>query len=128
MLRHHIIERCYNSHKDEKWYGNIEVCGEWQTYPQLFYQWALDNGWKKGLTIDRFDSDKDYEASNCQFITHSENSRKAMDKIKTVTEEQVRKIRSLYGTVKMIEISRLLKVSYGNIKAICYGKSWKHIK
>lgn len=41
-----------------------------------FYNWAINNGWKKGLTIDRIDNDKNYKPSNCQFITQKKNSLK----------------------------------------------------
>jgi hypothetical protein len=37
----------------------------------------FSNGYKKGLTIDRIDSNGNYEPSNCHWITASENSRKA---------------------------------------------------
>lgn len=54
----------------------ISVCEEWQSY-QGFYNWAMTHGYADGLTIDRIDVDGNYEPSNCQWITMSENSRKA---------------------------------------------------
>lgn len=72
--------RCYNQKsKDYKWYGEkgITVCKEWLYNPIKFSIWALNNGYKKGLTIDRIDPNGNYEPNNCQWITCEENSRKA---------------------------------------------------
>lgn len=72
--------RCYNANtKDYKWYGgkDIKLCEAWDTDFRNFETWALANGYKNNLTIDRIDSKKDYSPDNCQWLTHSENSRKA---------------------------------------------------
>lgn len=71
-------KRCYNKNcKDYKWYGGkgIKVCEEWHEYLN-FRKWAIANGFTIGLTIDRLDVNKDYEPSNCQWITQSENAKK----------------------------------------------------
>lgn len=51
-----MMTRCYNPNSPEyKWYGGkgVTVCEEWKSNPEAFVQWALDNGWKKGLHIDK---------------------------------------------------------------------------
>lgn len=53
----------------------ISVCAEWEADFKLFYNWATENGYKKGLQIDRIDNDGNYEPSNCRFVTPSENLR-----------------------------------------------------
>ena len=53
----------------------VAVCHEWDMYG-VFRAWALNNGFRKGLTLDRIDSDGGYSPTNCQWITGSENSRK----------------------------------------------------
>lgn len=73
--------RCYNKkHTHYNAYGGrgIKICDEWKNDFQAFYDWAMSNGYKTGLTIDRIDMDGNYEPSNCQWITKSENSRKAV--------------------------------------------------
>lgn len=74
--------RCYNKNNPRyKNYGGrgICVCDEWNESPAAFIGWALENGFKEGLTIDRIDNDGNYEPDNCQWITRSENSKKSIE-------------------------------------------------
>ena len=66
---------CNENHHAYKNYGGreITVCDEWMN-PKSFIDWCLENGWKKGLEIDRRDNDGNYCPENCRFITHKENS------------------------------------------------------
>jgi hypothetical protein len=59
------------------WHGRgISVCQEWQDFLP-FYEWSLNNGYKKGLTLDRINNDGNYEPNNCRFTTWSiQNSNK----------------------------------------------------
>ena len=77
-----MLRRCYSKkHKAYRWYGEkgIEVCKDWHDYDK-FKSWALKNGWEVGLVLDRIDPEKNYEPSNCQWITRSENSIRAQHK------------------------------------------------
>lgn len=53
----------------------IKVCNEWNDFLP-FREWALQNGYKENLTIDRINNDGNYEANNCQWITNQDNCRK----------------------------------------------------
>lgn len=78
--RLHVIwdamkKRCYlKSHIHYSNYGGrgITVCEEWRNDFLNFYNWAIANGYKEDLTIDRIDSDKNYSPDNCRWITHKE--------------------------------------------------------
>ena len=50
----------------------IRICEDWLDF-EVFYQWAISNGWRKELQIDRIDNDGDYEPSNCRFVSCREN-------------------------------------------------------
>ena len=69
--------RCGNSkHKYFKNYGGrgITVCEEWRNDFQVFYDWAMANGYKDDLSIDRIDVDGNYEPFNCRWATRIEQS------------------------------------------------------
>lgn len=53
-----------------RWYKakGIKVCDEWNDYA-TFRKWALANGFRKGLQIDREDGRKGYEPGNCRWVT-----------------------------------------------------------
>lgn len=70
-----IKVRCFNKNKNEyKYYGGrgITVCKEWKNNFQAFYDWAMANGYRDDLTIDRINNDGNYEPSNCRWITKKE--------------------------------------------------------
>lgn len=52
----------------------IEICDEWINNYAAFEEWAYDNGYQPGLSIDRIDSSKGYCPENCRWISLSENS------------------------------------------------------
>lgn len=79
-----IKQRCYNPNNPEyKNYGGkgIRMCNEWLNSSKAFIDWGLKNGYAIGLDVDRIDNNGNYEPSNCQFLTRSENVLKEKRKI-----------------------------------------------
>lgn len=68
----HMKQRCINSRVVQySDYGGrgIKVCNEWKDDFVAFRDWALGNGYRDDLTIDRIDVDGDYEPSNCRWVS-----------------------------------------------------------
>ena len=91
-LRDHPLYRVWNSMKSRclcinnqsyNSYGGrgIKVCNEWKEQFISFYEWAINNGWEKGLLIDRENNDGNYNPDNCRFVdrkTSCNNTRRTM--------------------------------------------------
>lgn len=69
--------RCnYTRNSSYKNYGGrgIKVYEQWSNY-ELFRSWALANGYKDTLTLDRIDVNGDYCPKNCRWITIRQQQR-----------------------------------------------------
>lgn len=81
-LYRNMIDRCYNQ-KNKRWadYGGrgITVCRQWLDNRNAFYEWAISNGIREGLQIDRIKNGRGYSPSNCRFVdgrVQANNTRK----------------------------------------------------
>ena len=97
-------KRCYSPHnRSYPHYGarGITVCDEWLNDKWAFYKWAIENGYKEGLTIDRIDNSKGYSPENCRWLTHKEqqnnktNNRRVEYKGKTYTVSELADIMNM---------------------------------
>ncbi len=78
MIFSAMIRRCYSKPSTAyPYYGKkgIKVCLEWRQNPRAFEIWAINNGYRKGLTVDRYDNSADYSPDNCRIVTKSTNSK-----------------------------------------------------
>ena len=67
--------RCKHGAKNSSSYikNKITVCDEWQD-SEPFILWALGNGYRDGLQLDRIKNTDNYSPTNCRFVTPKENS------------------------------------------------------
>ena len=83
-------QRCQNPKSIQyKYYGllGVSICEEWNESFIKFYNWSFQNGYKKGLTIDRINPYGNYEPRNCRWVTQAEQNKNKRDsKIKCKPE------------------------------------------
>lgn len=71
-------DRCYR--ESDKGYVNyggrgIRVCDQWRNSFDEFRKWAIESGYKDGLTIERNDVNGNYCPENCCWIPKAEQSK-----------------------------------------------------
>ena len=140
-------KRCNNpKHHAYKDYGGrgITVCDEWNNDYVPFHEWAMNNGYKAGLSIDRVNNDKGYSPDNCRWVTMSvqccnQRERKDMS-LSNSPRARVVSMYSLkgdflknYSSIKEACIDNGIKGTGTGISACCrgrqknaYGFIWKY--
>lgn len=101
--------RCkYKSVNGYENYGGrgIKVCDEWLNDFISFYNWAMKNGYKEDLTIDRIDVDGNYEPDNCRWATLKEQSNNRRDNHYITYNNE---------THSISEWSEILKINYATL-------------
>ena len=100
-LHYEMMRRCYNensvSYKD---YGakGITVCKEWHER-ENFRKWALENGYQKGMRLERIDGKGNYEPSNCRFGTKYKDRQVVKTILQRAEENKKKKIEAgIIGT------------------------------
>lgn len=122
--------RCYYvTNVAYKRYGGrgIIVCDEWlHDYP-AFKKWAIVNGCKYGLQIDRENNDGNYEPNNCRFVTSIINNQN-MSTTK-MTSGKVVKLRKLFATgfYTQVKLAQLFLISKAQANRIISRQRWANI-
>jgi hypothetical protein len=84
---HSLKGRCYNPNALAFFnYGGrgISVCDAWRHDFIAFRDWALTTGYSDNLTIDRIDSNGDYEPSNCRWATREQQNKENNRRLRAV--------------------------------------------
>lgn len=96
--------RCYNPNMNYyKHYGGrgITMCDEWigENGCRHFYEWAIANGYREDLTIDRIDVNGNYEPSNCRWATVEEQSNNKRNSIRLLYKGREVTMKELSGII-----------------------------
>lgn len=103
--------------KSYKHYGGrgIAVCKEWDTDFNSFRQWAIENGYKEELSIDRIDVNGNYEPDNCRWATAKQQTNN-----RTIT----RKIEYQGKTLALSEWSECLGIKLDTLYYRIFKLGW----
>lgn len=119
-------KRCNPGTARSKYHGDrgIRVCREWDSNFEIFFDWAMHNGFNPALTLERVDNDKGYSPGNCTWATYETQNR---NKRSTVTNElSAGEMRWLaFQGLSYAEIGRVYGVSSYVVAQIAYGNNWK---
>ena len=99
-----IKRRCYNK--------GVRMCNKWLMNPETFGIWALNNGYKETLTIDRINPQGNYNEENCRWITKEENSQRA-GKVNWITIGDITKTGREWANYLGIGINQINKKNKG---------------
>lgn len=118
-----IKQRCYNPNDDGYcYYGarGIKMCDEWKNDFKAFHDWSLKNGYKEETnhsiecSIDRIDSNGNYEPDNCRWATAKQQMRNRRNTLFCIYRGE---------RIPLIEAAEKLNVKWHQI----YFK-WRHNK
>lgn len=133
-----MVNRCYNPNTSGyEWYGGVgvTVCDEWKNNPALFCAWAINNGWREGLHIDKDILCKKngiyphvYSPSTCQFVSAKVNVGDATNRNNygkhpniRLSHDDVSEIRTLFYSGEITnksEIARIYSVTPSTIRTL----------
>jgi len=128
-IHYDMMRRCYNEKSVAfKDYGakGIIVCPEWHEREQ-FRQWAIVNGYVKGLRLERRDSSGDYEPDNCYFGDSMKRKSGVAQRAKTIKQHRksMKKfagIEGQYSKTRLYNIFKLMHVRCENVLDPHYEK------
>jgi hypothetical protein len=90
-------QRCTNPNDPSyKNYGGrgITICDDWLNDTDLFVDWAIENGYKKGLTIDRIDNNGNYCPENCRWVDMYVQANNKRDNILVTYNDKTKSLRA----------------------------------
>lgn len=107
-------DRCLNTRlKCYKNYGGrgIKVCDEWMDKKNgriNFYNWAMQNGYRDDLTLDRINNESNYTPQNCRWVTRKEQQNNRRNNIYIEHNGKTR---------TMKQWSELLNIPYSTLRS-----------
>ena len=81
-----MVARCTNpKHPYFKWYGarGITVAPVWMTFMGFWRD--MEDGYARGLELDRIDNERGYEPGNCRWVTRKQNQRNRRNTVRIDT-------------------------------------------
>lgn len=120
-----------NNSKNPKFkdYGGrgIKICKEWNILHGFnnFESWALQNGYKQGLFLDRADTNGNYEPQNCRWVSVLiSNENRNWNKIDKQKAKEIRFLKNVCYYSNQ-EIADIFRIGKRHVVNILHNKYWK---
>ena len=111
-------KRCLNKNDHAyMYYGGrgVTIHNEWINHFQSFYNWAIKNGYKRNLTLDRIDVNGNYEPSNCRWTDKKTQARNRRSNFNITYNNE---------TKCLTEWSEILGINRGTLKSRILRSKW----
>jgi hypothetical protein len=112
--------RCLNkNNKIYPRYGGrgIVICSEWLIF-ENFYQWAINNGYQDGLSIDRIDNGEGYYPNNCGWVNATVQANNTRSNRRVTCDGE---------THTIAEWSRIVGISGSTLRHRLFDLGWNDI-
>ena len=133
----HMKQRCCNpKNKCYETYGarGIKVCDEWSSPNNgfvAFRDWAIKNGYRDDLTIERIDVNRGYSPDNCKWIPMIEQAFNKTTTLRLEIDGEIKTIRELsdeYGITQKCLRNRITRYGMTAKDAVMHKKHAKIIQ
>lgn len=123
-----MLRRLANPVGKSRTYAGLDIDPAWAADVQVFYGWAIEAGWKPGLSIERRDNSRGYWPDNCCFIplvhqARHRNNNSIMPAIANLVKARVAFGENRYRTAKSIAAEYSIPLS--TVIKVAYGYNWK---
>jgi len=108
-------KRCKSPGDNRKYYFDkgVSVCDEWDKNFCNFERWAIENGYKDDLTLDRIDPDGDYCPENCRWASWIQQQNNRTNNVKYLVDGNLYTLSELCKHDRKVYASAYQKIHKG---------------